>query len=494
MRVNVIKPTDFCYLFGWQISGGVFPFGWGPRFLTYSDRDSTIHHIDGHIEEGEKNRDDERPCHHMHLTGSAIAIPSNVVARRIVEKNIYDRAQSPVATFEEYTVQPDGAPQYTWIGPLLDLHAHSVNYYRKFPDFFGPRDQFRGTTVTVKRTNSKVVRVEVKYESRVLPSTKWIPKIHAVDIVYDTTTKRYGYKGTANSRMFRLRAQNIASLPEYSITSEFPRNLKGHFRVSQALSTGFIPLEDDLYYGDLVRRCANDARTIPTNSIELVTELATMSSTIRSLLKLGTGKVDAKTIASAYLAYKYGPRLTVAGLQTVAKGLSRKVSETRKGQSRTRARETVFLNPYRSVQSDVTVMYNYKINYFTHSDDWRDFARSWFNSGLFPSLTNAWDLIPLSFVLDWFFRVESYLDAIDANTYLATYEISSTVYSKKTLFHDVGWYFSNTSWTLSGDVQYVDYFRHVGSNVHKPVFFDPQPRDFKNYAELTSLIVVNVGG
>lgn len=493
MRVNIINPYQgTSYLFGgWQIIGGLFPSGWGPRFLTYSDTDSTTYYNDGYIVEGTKNRDDERSCLHMHMSGSAVAVPSSAVSRDIVDLKVYSFDDSPTESFEQFTANPNGIPK-TWVGPLLDAHAHNLYYTRKFPDYFGSKNQYRNLLVTVMRIAKFVIRTEVTYEWRKTPTRNWSTLRHVGDMIYNLDTHKYGYNGVASTNMIALNAIP-PGIPNYNTTSLFPKNFKGYDKMYQALLKGYLPLNNDLYFGDLVRRCANDARTIPTNSIELVSELAQMSTTLRSLLKLGTGKVDAKTLASAYLAYKYGPKLTAAGLKTVAEGLFRKVTETNTGKSRARARELVTLQPYRFVPSKASVEFNYKINYYIHSDDWRDFIRSWFNSGLFPSLTNAWDLVPLSFVLDWFFKVESYLDAIDANTYWSTYSISSTVYSKKTIFQDVGWYLSDANWTLTGDVQYVVYSRSTGSNVHKPVFFDPQPRDFKNYAELTSLIVVFSG-
>lgn len=274
----------------------------------------------------------------------------------------------------------------------------------------------------------------------------------------------------------------------------FPTTYRGMEYIGDRLARSYYTPPHSDILGDLVRRCANDAQTIPVNSIELVMELRAITETLRAALNLRKGKVDAKKIASAYLQYKYGLRLTAMDLKTVAKGITKRVTETRKGQSRSRAMSKFFpkAKEWVPASSNCVVEYYYKIHYRTHSDTFLDVLKTWMDSGLFPSLTNAWDLIPLSFVIDWFFRVESYLNAIDANTYWSTHSITGVVYTTKSIYSDVSWIFNtDPGFTLTGDMRFVFYDRRVSPTVHTPTFFEPSPHVFTNYAELSALIIAN---
>lgn len=473
--------------------GGTIALDWSVRGCIASDSQKP-EYTEDFLVNSEKDVFGERSCTHYALDGSVLAVPSGAMSVKNISIFYHFRDALPTYLTQEWSWKVRNN-QRTHVGPML-FTTGNIDYRHKFPDFHAPSSvsaHVRNIEVIVKTIGKDRYVVTGHMEFSRSPSnpnswTNW--DTHTV-VQLDRLLKTYQVDDGPKYSMERVTiVPKNEDTPGFSMSS-LPQTGDSFRNMNDILRRKFVLFDDDHVYGDLVRRCANDTRTIPTNSIELVTELAGISATLRSIFKLGTGKVDASTIASAYLSYKYGPRLTAMDLKTVVKGLGKRVRLIDKDYSRSRAREEHSFTPVVGSTGHLNVTWCYKMIYRTHTDDSRDFLRNWFNSGLFPSLTNAWDLIPLSFVLDWFLRVEPYLDSVDANTYWSLYSIVDVVYSKKEVFSGVNWLVSQAGYTLVGDMTYKSYVRSVAPAAHKPLFFDPSPRVFKNYAELTALVVAN---
>lgn len=57
----------------------------------------------------------------------------------------------------------------------------------------------------------------------------------------------------------------------------------------------------------------------------------------------------------------------------------------------------------------------------------------------FPSFTNVWDLIPMSFVLDWIYPFNELFKELDTDTYVSTLPIREVFYSRHTRFYRADW-------------------------------------------------------
>lgn len=449
--------------------------------------------INGLITDGSLNHDQERPCRHYHSSGSLIAIQKSMGA---------------VATsVEEVAFAPEGVPiplpLYTWdlkksgykqrvvIPGIVLFHDSGFKSHRdEFPDHLPTLGtQFRNCYAQITYFEG-IYTCMIGYESRSNSAGIWASRVYSMQMSIDFV-RRTAQVGTSNTPFSRLAYLDLSAPPRSIDLPLFPSTWREYERLFSRARKQYLTVPDNEIYGDLVRRCANDARVIQTNSIELVKELSVITETLRSTYNLFKGKVDPKNLASAYLSYKYGLRLTANDLKTIADDLSMQVTRIRETKSFSRARERIYPRPRSGIVAGYVVDFNYKLIYFNKTDDCRDFIRNWFNTGLFPSLTNAWDLIPFSFVADWFLDIESRLDAIDANTYWSTYHISSVTYSKKETFSDAGSILSDSDWTLFGDASLIYYDRRTSREAHKPSFFESKPREFQNYAELTALIIAN---
>lgn len=260
------------------------------------------------------------------------------------------------------------------------------------------------------------------------------------------------------------------------------------------LRSNYAKLDTDYVYGDLVRRCADDAKVVQTNSIALLKEIREVSDTVRLALNLLKGRVDLKKLSSAYLQYKYGLRLTINDIKSIGASMNNLARRGKTSYAFSRSREEIF-STRTTIQSDseppMRDIFTYKVTYRPYEQSMCKFFQLWIDSGLFPTLENVWDLVPLTFVVDWFTGINKHLNAIDANTYWSTYDVVGATYSRKSIIPVDPRSIFLTEGTFIGDCTLSSYSRNVSHELHKPLFYDTTSHDFKNYAELTALIIAN---
>lgn len=488
MRVDVVGDST-AYCFGTTMSSEPMFYWTGFGFMVLTDdvKDRIYLESKDILTDSVKDANGERECYHVYLSGSAIAIPANIHSVSNEDIKVCRNAKAPTRTVPHHYLNTMSGTE-SWYGPIF--HAGDpVDYSFNLPDFY---DQFSVNqvkdgvlSITSQGKYAYLMVSECKW--RRYPNDSWKDFRYEQLVEFDSALKMWRTNNGTWKPAKQLVKRTGPSLPYTG--NGLPSTKRDYETALGILRNKFQTYNSSNVFGDLARRCANDARVVPCNTIELLSELADIKQTLLAVYNLTKGKVDAKKIASAYLQYKYGLRLTVHDLKAMAKGITKRLLRISLATSRARAREVLYYPPKDSRSGSCVVQYNYKIIHYIESKDWRDILRNWFDSGLFPSLTNAWDLIPLSFVVDWFIPVEGHLNAIDSNTYWSTYEIAGVIFSEKTTYQDVGWLFEESGWSLTGNVRLVEYNRQRRSQIHLPLFFDPSPRDFHNYAELSSLFI-----
>jgi hypothetical protein len=112
---------------------------------------------------------------------------------------------------------------------------------------------------------------------------------------------------------------------------------------------------------------------------------------------------------------------------------------------------------------------------------------------VFPTFQNLWDLIPLSFVLDWFVDFEKYFDIVDQASYATWLQVLEVLSSTKTTFHQVPLDkflpIQKQGRIVIGSVNYSRYVRVVSPYLTIPRLRLETPQEFRNYAELTAIIL-----
>lgn len=233
------------------------------------------------------------------------------------------------------------------------------------------------------------------------------------------------------------------------------------------------------------------------NNIEFFSELPYIVDGIKDVYKVTRGKIDVKAAASLYLSYKYGARLTISDFFDNLNDLKRQLEKVNHSFKWSRAQE-VLPSPHLPILCESCVdMYNYKVYYNPYDRGLKSIVSEIWNYGMFPTLQNSWDLVPLSFVVDWFTDISDRLSVYDATTRFATLDIISSVSSHKRVYSGVDprviypW----VKATIVGKIDITIYSRHFDTGaVIAPTYVSQPGGPFDNYAEAAALIIANSGG
>nr|QQM16294.1 putative maturation protein [Ensystermes virus] len=136
---------------------------------------------------------------------------------------------------------------------------------------------------------------------------------------------------------------------------------------------------------------------------ELPDMVKKLGNILAAIPGISTGAKLASTSAKAYLAWHYGIRLMIQDTKEILRALRRSGLSAYHTQ---RAEVTLDEGWYRI--SVACNDYDYQLNSLI--DQLRRFD-------LLPTLENLWDLVPFSFVIDWFTGISSSLKAIDSLGY-----------------------------------------------------------------------------
>jgi hypothetical protein len=130
----------------------------------------------------------------------------------------------------------------------------------------------------------------------------------------------------------------------------------------------------------------------------------------------------AKQLSSAYLGTEYGPRLSVKELADIA---------TREHDNMSHGTVTAFRScrlwrPHLEGNGIARVSFSY------HYGVYQSVQKTLSNWGLSPfTMTDAWDAVPYSFVVDWFVDVSDYLDRSQLKSFMEEIPVSQIWYSEK---------------------------------------------------------------
>lgn len=156
---------------------------------------------------------------------------------------------------------------------------------------------------------------------------------------------------------------------------------------------------------------------------EIPTVLRTLTETVRSVKAAMHG--DVKQLASAYLGNKYGTQNTIRDTVDIVKyvnGSHRTCSDSLHGSASFNKSGSLYSV---TVRDGCTI----RVNPVSRSvfDSTIDALRQ---IDLLPSLENAWDMVPYSFVIDWIVPIGDILSSIDKSADLARLDVKDCFYSR----------------------------------------------------------------
>lgn len=245
----------------------------------------------------------------------------------------------------------------------------------------------------------------------------------------------------------------------------------------------FLSVDDpDLIQGEIVRRCAGDAQYVHSNLYEFFKDLPSFGvSEIRAIRKLGKTP-GLRNLASSYLSTHYGTRLTVSE----APQLWGDLFSPRKSSCRAAITKSVE-STHNGITAPVIVSYHGKIFYSSEDDtSMLDELRRY---GILPSIQDIWEIIPLSFAVDWFLDISSRLSVFDANQVFGRFPVDYFIFSQK-MEQKVPAKWVSDGW--EGNLRVRSYIRTVSPDLPQPSYYNSTPTKFNNIVELGALLLQRI--
>lgn len=285
----------------------------------------------------------------------------------------------------------------------------------------------------------------------------WMCQFHGVDVYYPSYDEQrlcaasYGVDniftklGKWSSSLWNQRrndADFIASLPLADFLSPGPRNSTST-RLRRSLKNGGkslygasfdipdetikswqskalalmreVPTFTDKDRSELAASCLDQVNYFDGNMMAFLGDMSKVGDSIKSVLNLVKNADSAGQWASSWLSLRFGDRLQIADTSSLIAGARKWAADVRYDHNTYRARKS--LNG--SCTTD-GVPITYKQYLTAEIDlssgllgDLENLLAAPYRWDLVPSLANVWDLIPFSFVVDWFYDVQSILEQID---------------------------------------------------------------------------------
>lgn len=260
-----------------------------------------------------------------------------------------------------------------------------------------------------------------------------------------------------------------------------PQEAKLHCEaLAQILLEDDFPLED-CAYGDLAMTASENVIRNDTNMLEFLRDLRHPKELIPRLRNLR----NLKGIANTYLGVHYGVLPTIGDLKSIV-GAFRKISPylDRNGFSTYSAGHIASLE-------DGSMTYqleqHLKLALGDEDDGFRALLQRLESMGTLPTFENLWDLVPYSFVIDWFSDVGDFLERIDTRLRLARLNIKYVTSSRKQTFS--GPIPLDESIPYKGTIDLVRYHRWVEGHCPAPPLAPPPSQGFNHWVEATALLV-----
>lgn len=218
---------------------------------------------------------------------------------------------------------------------------------------------------------------------------------------------------------------------------------------------------------------------VDCNTLALIKDIASLRSTVedsvQSLKNLrdlpnSSLKEGAKLISDADLSRRYGLNLTFQDALSVGEALHRlkcNLASELKHCKKIRSAHTTEVSG--SVGLTPQVVYHYLGRLSLNDPAIQELMQSLYEWDLYPSLGNAWDFVPYSFVVDWFVDVGGLLEDIDTNLQMYQYHLLSAVKSRKVTCSSTPSKLILSDVPLCGNIRVSEYHRWIDQQ------FDPMP-------------------
>lgn len=249
---------------------------------------------------------------------------------------------------------------------------------------------------------------------------------------------------------------------------------------------------EQLIWGDLSQQSCNNVKLLDMNGIAYLGDLMKLKELIFDTIKLLKGKATLKSLAGLFLEVKYAILTFIDDSKQVASIGKKLVNHQFQSCNTTRSFSTFITTDPGSLPGLTwTTQFHQKIYYLQDDVGWIEGIRLALTTGLFPSLSNVWDFVPYSFVIDWFFDLGSLFERVDTNTFISVLPIQAACQSRcdKTAV-SCSSLPEMTSRNFFGFIMYQRYRRDIVSSMTPPGWrIDAKKEGFDHWVESAAMLI-----
>lgn len=216
----------------------------------------------------------------------------------------------------------------------------------------------------------------------------------------------------------------------------------------------------DVNYGDLAMKASEKISANHVNMIAFLRDLrhpTEMIPKLRNLRRL-------KSYADDFLTVEYGILPTISDLQTIVAAFKRLGPYVDRNGFRTYSAGALSSKDVDNIH--FTLEQHIKLAIGNEDSGFDALMLRLESMGTLPTLENIWDLVPYSFVIDWFIDVGDLLARVDTNLRLMRLDIRYVTQSRKTsITGELAWDVKNP---YTGTVKLEQYHRWVSDQCPVP--------------------------
>jgi len=450
---------------------------------------------------GEPNRIGDRSCHHYNWRGSLNVLPSDVFTISYVKPGSSEKTKYPRYVLGTGTSAQDFniLSQYGASGQVsfFDQFIYSGTEYTQSIDvswFWREERILIMHLAHATSLNKTWQNVSVIFEFDKAPTRDNIKSLRSRQRT--STLSRQPTNSTFKDTMpvGSWYAPTLTAVASQTLEPSKKRAVQTALRNEGQRFELCLPDTPKEMWGDLADVAVQNARSLDINSFEFARDLVKLKDSCDSIIMLLRGKPNLRKLADAWLTFKYGFRLLIRDSMELGNALGDSIVERRnKKFSTCRAMEkSVSIITKGPLQGHpVSEQYNLKVYYSPDSDKFLSLCRVMMDWDTFPSLQNIWDLIPLSFVIDWFTDFSRTLSRIDTNTYISTVDVHGVIETRKSHIQSIPadklYLPGGAVW--SGCLDLDIYSRQLPNHLTLPLLRFGSPQEFHNIVELTAIII-----
>lgn len=252
--------------------------------------------------------------------------------------------------------------------------------------------------------------------------------------------------------------------------------------------------------GELCWQAVQNLRVLTLNSTMYIKEMLAMGEQVKATVDLFKGRPDAKKLASGYLSYHYGWRLTHKDTKELCEKVqTEKLTFLRRSYA-PQSQRSCDVTLCGFFKSPAKCRGNLKLRCRDSLNGIDRVLKTLINWDFLPTPDNIWDFVPYSFVVDWFLPIGDVLERLSGMLDFATINVDECLYSRK-LESKLSPYDANRVLTLrlglnpnvfsiASDLT-VGYYRRWDENYATPpsLLGQDQAQSFTHWVEAAALIV-----